>query len=95
MRFIDAWQPGRVRCALADAWGRTGTFEDKGPIFTTAWLDDPSAYPQPGALACRVVRRWRDAAGRGLVTIDVREPYDLESTDGQTCFGALPEQMTA
>ena len=93
VRYVDAAQPGWVECTLMDAWGRTWTFVDKVPVFTAAFLDAAGPYPRPGVIACRVVRRWRDPAGRDVVTVDTRHPYAVASTDGRTCFDVLPQQL--
>ena len=85
-KFVDPHQPGFVECALTDAWGREWLFVEKVPVVTTAPLDEWSAYPQPGTIACEIVRRWRDAGGRELVTVDTERPSGVQSATGQTRF---------
>jgi len=86
VRFVDGAQPGIVECVMTDAWGTAHAFIDKVPIFTTAELTERSSYPQPGVIACAVLRRWHDSDGREIATIDTHEPWCVESTDGQTHF---------
>jgi hypothetical protein len=93
-RFIDSSQPGFVECALTDAWGRHWTFREKVPVVSTADLDESSDYPQAGVIGCEIVRRWRDARGRDLLTVDTGRPWGVESTTGQSRFDVLPEQAT-
>ena len=93
VRFADPAQPGWVEAELTDAFGQTSRFVEKVPVVAAAPLDETSDYPQPGGLACRVVRRWHDAAGRELVTVDTGLPWGVESTGGRASFDLLPGQV--
>ncbi len=94
VRFADAYQPGIVECQFNDAWGNQHLFIDKLPLFTTDDLSEASSYPQPGVIACTIIKRWQDLQGRELVTIDTNQPWLIESTAEQTQFDVLPSQLT-
>ena len=74
VRFSDPAQPGWVECVLRDAAGRVWTFVEKVPVVSQAMLDERSAYPQPGVIACEIVRERKDERGRVLCTIDTERP---------------------
>jgi hypothetical protein len=93
IRYVDDYQPGWVECAFQDAWGREWMFIDKLPIFTEAYLDEQSNYPQPGFIACEIIRTWRDDNKRELISIDTSRPWGIEATDGETQFDVLAEQI--
>jgi hypothetical protein len=94
---IVAWvsddQPGIVKCVLRDAWRNTYEFVEKLPVVTAADLWPHSEYPQPGAIACRIIRCWRDETDREMITIDTDEPWGCEATSGETTFDVLAEQL--
>ena len=92
-RCVDDGFPCWVECSFTDAWGQERFFRDKVPMFTCQTLDAGSAYPQPGVIDCRIVRQWRDATGREIVTVDTREPWDLEALDGAHRFDVLAEKV--
>jgi hypothetical protein len=93
VRFVDDSFPGWVECTLTDAEGREWTFHDKVPMFTCEQLSAASSYPQPGVVGCQIVQRSRDAAGREIVTVDTRLPWDCRATDGTYQFDVLAEQV--
>jgi hypothetical protein len=93
VRCVDPSYAPVVDCRLEDAWGKEWTFLEKVPVVSLADLDEHSDYPQPGAIACAVVRRWRDEKGRELATIDTEEPWHCQATSGETQFDVLPEQL--
>jgi len=93
IRYVDDSQPGWVECTFQDAWGRERIFTDKLPIFTEAYLDEQSNYPQPGFIACEIIRTWRDDIGRELISIDTSRPWGIEANDGETQFDVLAEQV--
>jgi hypothetical protein len=86
VRFLDDAQPGWVECVLTDAAGRRWVFFEKVPIVTAEPLDADSTHPSPGVIACEVVWRELDAAGRGVAKIDTERPFGVASTDGETRF---------
>ena len=88
-------QPGWVKCELVDIWGQAHTFVDKMPVFSTADLDARSAYPQSGAIRCKVAREWRDAQGREVSTVDTEALDNVAAISGETRFDVSPEQLLA
>jgi hypothetical protein len=93
VRFTDASQPGWVECVLRDTSGREWLFADKIPIFTDATLDANSSYPQPGVIACEIVRQWTDEHGRRRCTISTARPWGMEAKDGETQFEVFSDQI--
>ena len=94
VRYIgDEPQPGIVESQLEDAHGRCWSFVDKTAIFSAEILDDQSKYPQPGVIACELVGRRSDPAGREVVRVSTERPWSIESVDGATQFDVLPEQL--
>ena len=79
---------------LHDAAGRTWEFIDKAPAFTAAPLDERTAYPQLGVVACEVVGRRIDELGRALCTINTEQPWGVAATGGETQFEVFAHQLT-
>ena len=57
-------------------------------------LDERSAYPQPGVIACEIVRERKDERGRVLCTIETERPWGVAATSGETQFEVWAEQIT-
>ena len=93
VRFVDGAQPGVVECVVTDAWGKAHAFIDKIPIFTTADLTERNSYPQPGVIACDVLKRWHDSDGREIATVDTLKPWGVESIEGRTQFDVPLSQL--
>ncbi len=93
-RFVSADQPGWVECCLTDAWYASWTIVEKVPVVTNEPLDAESVYPQPGLIACQFISQFCDDMGRRVVTINTREPWGVESSDGTTQFEVLPDHLT-
>jgi hypothetical protein len=85
-RFINDGQPGWVECKFRDAWGKEFIVEEKVPVVTEKHLDEKSAYPQPGIIACMVLRERVDKTGRTLVTITTDKPWGVATIEGLTEF---------
>ena len=66
---------------------------EKAPIVTVAVLDRNSSYPQPGLIACEIVREWIDQRGRRLVTISTEHPWGVTSVAGLIHFDVQPESV--
>jgi hypothetical protein len=94
VRFVMEHQPNIVESVLTDASGRRWHFLDKSAIFTEAYLDQRSAYPQPGLLGCEIIREWTDERGRLIATIDTDRPWAISATTGETRFDVLAKQIT-
>jgi hypothetical protein len=91
-RFTDEHFPGFVECELVDVAGRTWKFEEKVPIVSSEDLWTDSKYPKKGFIACNVLRRGEDAAGRKVVTVET-SPWGIESVEGATVFDLFAEQL--
>jgi len=94
VRFTGTDQPGWVECVLLDAANRAWTLVDKVPVFTEAPLDAHSAYPQPGVVACEIIRTWSDERGRTRCIIDTERPWGVSTKDGKTQFEVFIDQIT-
>jgi hypothetical protein len=95
MRFSNPSFPGWVECVLRDASGREWLFSDKVPVFTESHLDAGSTYPQPGVVACEIVREWTDEDGRTRCQITTDRPRSVEAVGGETEFEIFREQITS
>lgn len=93
VRFVDPEFPGWVECTLVDSHGREWSFADKIPVFTEADLGEQSAYPQPGRIACEIIREWEGEDGRRRVLVDTERPWQVFSKEGQTRFEIFADQV--
>lgn len=85
LRWVDDWQPGWVECRLTDSYCREHTFIEKVPVVSKKAIYPESAYPQPGLIACEVIR-----GNAEVVTIDTDPPLGSKSTDQETQFDVPP-----
>jgi hypothetical protein len=93
-RYVsDEPQPGVVECEFLDAHGRRWTFIDKPPIISFEDLDARTTYPRPGVIACEIVGRKQDAAGRKVILVDTARPWCVESVDGSMRFEVLETSL--
>jgi hypothetical protein len=90
---VDDHSPGVVSCELCDAHKRIWRFVEKVPVVSLANLTARSAYPQAGEIRCRVLSRSVDEGGRAITRIDTASPDGVESTDGNTIFEVLSDQV--
>jgi len=95
VRFVEEYQPPIVAAEFVDADGHCHTFVEKVAIFTPEWLRADSKYPHPGVIRCEVVGRERDGRNRELVRVTTDRPDSVESTEGQSEFVVLPNQLSA
>jgi hypothetical protein len=93
-RYTSDANPGWVECRLVDAWGKEWLFEEKVPVVSLLDLDEQTSYPQPGIIACQIIKQWHDAQGRELASVDTSAPWGVESTGGNTKFDILTAQLT-
>lgn len=93
VRFVDGHPPGFVECVLRAADGRERVLRDKLPVFTAADLWEDSSYPQPGGVACVIVRQWVDENGRQRCLIDTSEPWGVQAVDGETQFEVFASEV--
>lgn len=94
VRFTDASQPGWVECVLRDTSGRQWFLADKVPIFTQDRLTESSSYPQPGSVACEILREWTDEYGRRRCLISTDCPWGVVAMGGETQFEVFRDQIT-
>ena len=94
VRFVLDHQPAIVACEIIDADGQRHTFIDKVWMFLDQNLNADSAYPLSGAIRCAVLKRWRDASGRELVSVNTADPDFIESTEGLSEFVVLQHQIS-
>jgi hypothetical protein len=92
-RYVDDDQPGWVEAHLTDARGKEWVFIEKVPILTSTDLHAGSCYPQPGVIACQTIERSPDTAESGVVTVDTKLPWGVESTTGATRFEVFRDQL--
>lgn len=95
-RFVDDGFPGFVECQLRDVQGHIWAFIEKVPVVSDvdSYLDADSDYPQPGVIACEVIRREYDDAGREVVFIGTEQPWGVESIEGVTQFRVYADTLT-
>lgn len=94
-RWVRDDQPGWVECRLVDASGRVARFIEKAPVVTEAPIGRDGPYPCAGVIACEIVARSVDAAGREIVTIDTSTPWGVHATTGESRFDVTPSQLAA
>ena len=63
---------------------------EKTATVSADYLHAGTAYPQPGVIACAILARGRDAAGRAVVHIDTEEVWGAASVEGATRFALSP-----
>ncbi len=94
VRYInDEPQPGIVECQFEDAHGHQWSFVEKTAYVSVRDLDAQSTYPQEGVLACEMLQRGLDGAGREVIRVDTERPSHIESVEGETKFDVLPESL--
>jgi hypothetical protein len=91
--WVSDDQPGFVRCVLRDAANRTWSFVEKAPVVSAACLWNDTSYPQPGVIACEIMKYWRDDRGRDIVTMDTDRPWGIAAEAGGTVFDVLRSQV--
>ncbi len=85
--------PGVVECEFEDAHGRRWRFVEKTAYVSAEILDGETIYPRPGAIACQIVGRSRDATEREMIVIDTERPWGVESIDGAVRFEVVPDAL--
>lgn len=93
VRYVNDSQPDWVEARLRDASGREWVFVEKVSILTEAPLSAGSVYPQPGVIACELVKSWRDERGREVHAIDTSRPWGVEAQGGVSRFEVFAEQL--
>ena len=85
--------PGIVECRFADRFGREWSVIEKLPVVAVTELRPDSQFPQPCSIACEIVGKRKDGAGREIADVIIVAPWGLEATDGTTSFELLAEQI--
>jgi len=85
--------PAIVECRFTDRFGRTWAVVEKLPVLGVADLRSDSQFPQPALIACEIVARRQDDAGRDIADVTTKAPWGIEATDGTTSFQLYPEQL--
>ena len=93
-RWVDDYQPGIVECRFTDRFGREWTLIEKLPVVTDANLWPDSQFPQPAFIACEVISKGQDQAGRETAEINTEKPWGIEALDGTTSFPVFANQLT-
>lgn len=94
VRFIIDHQPPNVACEFVDAASRTHTVIDKVWMFSEQTVDAHSQHPLPGLIRCAVLAEWCDTRDQQLVSIDIANPDQIESTEGLTQFVVARDQVS-
>ena len=94
-RFLKVDNPGWVECRLVDLSGREHLFHEKIPVVTAADIWADTRYPQPGVIAAIVVKQSMQPSGQESLTVDTAEPWDIESTAGETIFEIGSHQLVS
>ena len=92
VRWESDHYPGFVECQFTDALGRTWNIVDKVPMFTLASVWSDSQLPQPAVIACAIVAKRQDKAGREIVEVSTAK-VGMEASDGTTSFELFAEQL--
>ena len=87
-------QPPIVACEFVDAASLTHTVIDKVWSFSEQTLNAHSQYPQPGVIRCAVLAEWCDTRDQQLVSIDIANPDQIESTEGLTEFVVARDRVS-
>jgi hypothetical protein len=93
VRWIDDGFPGWVECRFFDASGTEHRVQEKAPVVTSADISAASSYPQPGVVACTVLRRDVAADGHEIVSVTTEQPYGIQSTDGRNRFDVPADSL--
>ncbi|WP_143279006.1 hypothetical protein [Bradyrhizobium sp. C9] len=93
IRWISDDFPGYAECRFADRFDREWTIIEKAPVLTVAHLAPDSEFPQPGLVACEIIARHQDDAGREIADVTTSIPWGTKATDGTTSFQLYTEQL--
>jgi hypothetical protein len=91
-RFVDESQPGFVECKLVDVNNEIHFFIEKAPVVSTEDLWSTSTYPRPGTIHCEVLNFWKEG-NTSLAKVSTKNPWGVESTNGQTEFVVVASQL--
>jgi hypothetical protein len=94
VQWVSDDQPGFVECRFSDASGKEWSVIEKLPVLTSANLWSDSEFPQPAFIACEIVSRSQNGAGRETARISTETPWAIEATDGTNSFEVFAQQLT-
>ena len=89
LAFVDDSQPGWVRCAFNDAFGKEWFITEKGPVVSEIYSDEKSDYPVEGSIKCSIVEDIDD----DKVVIDLDNPWAISAEGGETIFTVSKGQL--
>lgn len=91
-KAIDTNFPPSVQCSFRDINGMNHVFQDKAPIFTTQSISSNETFPLYGVVRCTFFKeRWIN--GKKIITVNTKQPDDLESINGLSAFDLFENQF--
>jgi len=87
------YQPGWAECRFSDIYNKEHIVEEKLPIVTEEYIDENTPLPKGGFISCSVIKRWVDANGRNIVTVNIEEPLYVETTEGIVMLDLYESQL--
>ncbi len=85
--------PDWVRCRFEDVHGRLWSIYEKVPVVTSDSFDETTPLPHPAYVAVRILKRYLDAQGRDVVTVDTDAIWGIETEDGASVFDVFGSQV--
>jgi hypothetical protein len=92
-RWVSDDSPGFVECRFADRFGAEWVIVEKVPVLCDGDLRSNSRFPRPILIACEVIARREDGAGREIVDITTEAPWGISASEGTTRFQLYAEQL--
>lgn len=85
--------PDWVRCRFEDVYGRLWSIFEKVPVVTSHGFDETTPLPHPAYVAVCILKRYLDAQGREVVTVDTDAIWGIETEDGASVFDVFGSQV--
>jgi hypothetical protein len=85
--------PDWVRCRFEDVHGKEWPIKEKVPVVTSHGFDESTPLPHPAYVAVRILKRYLDAQGRDVVTVDTDAIWGIETEDGASVFDVFGSQV--
>jgi len=89
-RWVSDDNPGIVECSFTDTVGRDWSFIEKMPVVTAEDIWSDRKFPRPGYIACQIVSKNQDGAGREIAGSVLRSPGVLRLWTARQHFKSLP-----
>jgi hypothetical protein len=64
------------------------------PVVTAEDIWSDRKFPKPGYIACQIVSKSQDGAGREIAEVITEKPWGIETSDGTTTFQVFVDQLT-